>query len=99
MLSFSRNFPDLEIHNPNIQKTYVSYTSQSVCVCMSIWPTVIDEVLVCNNIHNPFAVAVQKEYKVCMVWPDLYCAECLSPVVLAPTPGHPSYFGISRCIG
>ena len=34
-LSFSRNFPDLEIHDPNNQKTQVSYISEShkVYVC------------------------------------------------------------------
>ena len=32
-LSFSRNLPDLEIHDPNNHKTHMSNTSQKVYVC------------------------------------------------------------------
>ena len=39
-------------------------------------------------IHNPFAVAVQKEYLVCIVWADFIAqGACLPPMVLVPAPG------------
>ena len=47
VLSFSRNFPDLEIHDLNNWKTHVSEILQEdyACTYMSIWMLVIDEVL------------------------------------------------------
>ena len=45
VLSFSRNFPDLEIHDPNNRKTHVSEISHKVYVYMSVWMLVIDEML------------------------------------------------------
>ena len=35
-LSFNRNFPDLEIHNSNNQKTHVSNISHKVCMCAQV---------------------------------------------------------------
>ena len=37
VLSFSRNFPDLEIHDPNNWKAHVNEISQSLHVYMNVW--------------------------------------------------------------
>ena len=53
VLSFSRNFPDLEIHNPNNRKSHVSepishtkFAERSLRVYMSVWTPVIDKMFV-----------------------------------------------------
>ena len=47
-LSFSRNFPNLKIHDPKNRKTHVTFHTQSLGMYMSIWTPVIDEMLVCK---------------------------------------------------